>query len=163
MPRFTPVLATLGYVLSADAARVLMIHRNTRPDDVHFGKYNVLGGNVEPGEDVAAAMRRELREEAGITAVKMVLRGTLSWPGFGKGGEDWFGFVFRIDRWDGEPYTANPEGTLEWVPIAALPTLNLWEGDRHWLDMVFRPAARTFHGVMPYKDGVMQSWSVSYL
>ncbi len=30
---YTPILATLGYVLSPDRRRVLMIHRNLRDDD----------------------------------------------------------------------------------------------------------------------------------
>ena len=31
---YTPILATLGYVFSPDCRRVLMIHRNARPDDL---------------------------------------------------------------------------------------------------------------------------------
>jgi hypothetical protein len=61
---YTPILATLGYVLSPDRERVLMIHRNARDDDHHIGKYNGLGGKLEANEDVAAGMRREIREEA---------------------------------------------------------------------------------------------------
>ena len=30
---YTPIVATLGYVLSPDRSEVLMIHRNARPDD----------------------------------------------------------------------------------------------------------------------------------
>src|SRR5947209_668861 len=103
VPAYTPILATLGYVLSPDGGSVLMIHRNTRPDDLHYGKYNGLGGKVEGDEDVVAALRREIREEAGIEADEICLRGTISWPGFGKAGEPWFGFIFRIDRWTGTP------------------------------------------------------------
>src|ERR1700710_1267564 len=112
---YTPILATLGYVLSPDRTQVLLIHRNTRPDDLAFGKYNGLGGKLEPNEDVAACMRRELLEEADIVATKTTLRGTISWPGFGKRGEDWFGFVFLITDWTGEPLAGNAEGALEWV------------------------------------------------
>lgn len=83
---YTPILATLGYVLSPDGKEVLLIHRNARPDDPAFGKYNGLGGKLEPAEDVAAGMRREIREEAGLEAHQLILRGTLSWPGFGKNG-----------------------------------------------------------------------------
>jgi len=160
---YTPILATLGYVLSPDGAAVLMIHRNTRPDDLHYGKYNGLGGKLDDREDVAAGMRREIREEAGIEAVELVLRGTVSWPGFGRHGEDWFGFIFRIDHWSGTPFAGNHEGALEWVPLARIHELNLWKSDRLWLDLVFDRSARMFHGVMPYKDGEMVSWDYSLI
>ncbi len=84
MPAYTPILATLGYVMSPDGASVLMVHRNARPDDVHYGKYNGLGGKLHSHEDVVSGMKREIREEAGIEADDLVLRGVLNWPGFGK-------------------------------------------------------------------------------
>lgn len=160
---YTPIVATLGYVLSADRRRVLMIHRNSRPDDIHLGKYNGLGGKMEPGEDIAACMRREILEEAGIECQSMRLRGTLNWPGFGKQGEDWLGFIFLIDQFSGEPFERNPEGALEWVDRDRLMELPMWEGDRHFLPLVFDEDARPFHGVMPYRDGKMQSWGFTRL
>ena len=60
----TPILTTLGFVMHPDGERVLMVHRIARPGDEQLGKYNGLGGKVEPGEDVVAGMKRELREEA---------------------------------------------------------------------------------------------------
>lgn len=158
---YTPIVATLGYVLSPDRSQVLLIHRNARPDDQHLGKYNGLGGKMEPDEDVVACMRREIREEAGIECTGLRLRGTISWPGFGKRGEDWLGFVFLIDRYEGEPLRENPEGTLEWVAIDRILELPLWDGDRHFLPLVFDADPRAFHGVMPYRDGRMVSWTHS--
>jgi 8-oxo-dGTP diphosphatase len=158
---YTPILATLGYVLSPDGRDVLLVHRNKRPSDAHLGKYNGLGGKVDPCEDVVGCLRREVREEAGLECDEVVLRGTISWPGFGEHGEDWFGFVFRIDRWSGTPLAENPEGTLEWVAVERILELPLWEGDRHFLPLVFERAAKQFHGVMPYRDGRPVSWSYS--
>jgi 8-oxo-dGTP diphosphatase len=163
MPAYTPILATLGYVMSSDGASVLLIHRNTRLDDIHYGKYNGLGGKIDSGEDVVSGMQREIREEAGIAAEELALRGTISWPGFGKNDEDWFGFIFRIDRWSGTPFAGNHEGALEWAPLTRLPELNMWESDRLWLPMVFDCSPRTFHGVMPYKDGRMVSWAYTLI
>ena len=160
---YTPIVATLGYVLSSDRRQVLMIHRNSRPDDMHLGKYNGLGGKMEPTEDIAACMRREILEEAGITCESMSLRGTLNWPGFGKQGEDWLGFIFIIDAFSGTPLTSNPEGTLEWVSVDRLMDLPMWEGDRHFLPLVFERSDRQFHGVMPYRDGRPVSWTYSLL
>jgi 8-oxo-dGTP diphosphatase len=150
---FTPIVATLGYILSPDGRKVLLVHRNKRPGDAHLGKYNGLGGKLDPGEDVVTCLRREVREEAGIECENILLRGTVSWPGFGKHGEDWFGFVFRVDRWSGTPLAENPEGTLEWVEVERILTLPLWEGDRHFLPLVFERTDKQFHGVMPYRDG----------
>jgi 8-oxo-dGTP diphosphatase len=160
---YTPILATLGYVFSPDGKRVLLIHRNANPNDHHLGKYNGLGGKLDPREDIVAGMRREIREEAGIECERLELRGTISWPGFGKTGEDWFGFIFRITAFTGTIVDQNPEGTLEWVDVGRVLDLPLWEGDRHFLPLVFDPAGRPFHGVMPYRDGRPVSWTYSLL
>lgn len=118
-----PITGTLGYVLSPDGAQVLMIHRNARPEDEHLGKYNGLGGKLEVDEDIAAGMVREIREEAGIECTHRQLRGTVSWPGFGRNGEDWLGFVFLVTAWTGVPLESNQEGTLEWKSLDRLADL----------------------------------------
>jgi 8-oxo-dGTP diphosphatase len=160
---YTPILATLGYVFSPDGRRVLLIHRNARPGDPHLGKYNGLGGKLDPAEDVVACMRREIREEAGVECDELELRGTISWPGFGNAGEDWFGFLFRVTRYSGTPLDRNPEGEVEWVDVERVPELPLWDGDRFFLPLMFDPTGRPFHGVMPYRDGKPVSWSYSLL
>lgn len=158
---YTPIVATLGYVLAPDGRSVLLVHRNARPGDQHLGKYNGLGGKLEADEDVLAGMRRELHEEAGIECTALQLRGTISWPGFGKQGEDWLGFVFLVTAFEGTPPASNAEGTLEWIALDALHALPMWEGDREFLPLVFDGDARPFHGVMPYRDGKMVSWKYS--
>lgn len=158
---YTPIIATLGYVLAPDSRSVLLVHRNARPGDQHLGKYNGLGGKLEADEDVLAGMRRELHEEAGIECTALQLRGTISWPGFGKQGEDWLGFVFLVTAFEGTPSASNAEGTLEWIALDALHALPMWEGDREFLPLVFDGDARPFHGVMPYRDGRMVSWRYS--
>lgn len=156
---YTPITGTLGYVLSTDRKKVLLVHRISRKDDVHLGKYNGLGGKMEPNEDVATCMRREIREEAGIECQHMVLRGTINWTGFGPNGEDWLGFIFVIESYSGEPLNENVEGRLEWVPLEEIHKLPMWEGDRFFLPLVFDQDSRIFHGYMPYKNGTPQSWS----
>ncbi len=156
---YTPILATLGFVLSADAERVLLVHRNARPEDMHLGKYNGLGGKMEPAEDALSCMRREIREEAGIECTRIELRGTINWPGFGKKGEDWLGFLYLIHAFEGEPHIRNEEGDLEWIEISRLHELPMWEGDRLFLPLVFDQDPRPFHGVMPYREGRMISWA----
>jgi len=158
-------LATLGYLFADDGKSILMIRRDTRPDDIHYGYYNGLGGKLEPDEDVAAGMRREIREEAGLECDTLDFAGTISWPGFGQDGGNWFGFLFRIRAWTGTPLTANDEGTLHWIPIADVlaGTLPMWESDHHFLPLVFADAPSLFHGVMPFANGKAISWSYTAL
>ncbi|MGH3662090.1 MAG: NUDIX hydrolase [Micromonosporaceae bacterium] len=155
----TPILATLAYVLSPDREQVLLLRRDKRPDDIHYGKHVGLGGRLEPDEDVITGARREIAEESGLQAGDMSLRGTVSWPGFGKHGEDWFGFVFRVDSFTGQPHQGNHEGTLVWAAVDNLAAIPMWASDAEWLPMVFDQDPRLFHGVMPYRDGEMVSWS----
>lgn len=45
-----------------------------RTSDPYKGKYNLVGGKIEPGEDGFAAAYRELEEETGITREQISLR-----------------------------------------------------------------------------------------
>lgn len=156
---YTPIVGTLGFVVSPDEKEVLLVHRVRREDDQHFGKYNGLGGKMLANEDVFTCMEREIREEAGIECVDILLRGTINWPGFGPAGEDWLGFIFRIDRFRGTPFAENEEGPLVWKPISGLGDLPMWEGDRYFLHLVFDHDSRIFHGHMPYAGGRPVHWS----
>lgn len=158
---YTPIVASLGYVLSADRTRVLMVHR-TKDGDTHAGKYNGLGGKLERDEDVRTCLVRELREELGIEVTAARLRGTVNWPGFGKQGENWLGFVFVVDGYTGTVPDRNDDGPLVWVEIERLLDLSLWEGDAHFLPLVFADDVREFHAVLGYDEAnVLVAASVS--
>ena len=158
---YTPILATLGYVMSPDKKQTLLVYRNKRGDDQHLGKYNGLGGKMEPEEDIYACICREIREEAGIECQEVLLRGTINWTGFGPNGEDWFGFIYRLDRFKGTPYNQNKEGELLWHPVEDLLKLPMWDGDRYFLPLVFDNDPRLFHGYMPYAGDKPLSWKYS--
>lgn len=158
---YAPELTTLAYVTDPTRTKVLLVHRIARDSDEQLGKYNGLGGKVERDEDVVAAIRRELREEAGIEAVELSLRGTVSWPGFK--GRDVFGFVFLVTAYTGEIPDANEEGTLAWHDVDTMMQLPMWDGDRHFLPLVFDEGVAQFHGTIPYDGGTSVGWQVSRL
>ncbi|MBM9537335.1 NUDIX hydrolase [Desulfobulbus alkaliphilus] len=158
---YTPIIGTLGYVLSADGMRTLLVHRNARSDDEHLGKFNGLGGKMLPGEDVVTCMKRELFEESGLTCTTLQLRGTINWTGFGPRGEDWLGFIFLITAYHGTVRSGNEEGDLDWHLLSDLHRLPMWEGDRFFLPLVFDGDPRVFHGFMPYAQGRPIGWNFS--
>jgi 8-oxo-dGTP pyrophosphatase MutT (NUDIX family) len=50
-------------IIRVDDEGYLMQLRDSRPDIWYPGRWNLFGGAVEPDEEPAAALRRELREE----------------------------------------------------------------------------------------------------
>jgi 8-oxo-dGTP diphosphatase len=156
---YQPIIGSLGFIVSPDGKETLLVHRTARKDDDHYLKFNGLGGKMKPGEDIVSCMTREIREESGLICEKTLLRGTINWTGFGPNGEDWLGFIFRIDRFSGSPFEKNEEGALSWVRIDQLIELPMWEGDRFFLPMVFDDDPRIFHGYMPYKNESPINWS----
>lgn len=74
----------VGYVFNPDRSRVLMIKKN-RPKCLD-GKWNGLGGRVEPDETPLNAMVRELAEESGLHVP-----------------QPWWYYFARMDRPDGSP------------------------------------------------------------
>ncbi|MGW8193091.1 MAG: NUDIX hydrolase [Desulforhopalus sp.] len=158
---YRPIIATLGYILSPDRKQTLLVHRNKRSDDQHLGKYNGLGGKMLAEEDIYSCLVREIYEEAGIVVEKSIMRGTINWTGFGPNGEDWFGFIYRVERFSGSPKTTNDEGDLVWVDVADIMNLPMWEGDRFFLPLVFDDDPRVFHGYMPYDNARPISWDYS--
>ncbi len=57
-------IATLCYVKHDN--KTLMIHRIRKVNDMHQGKWNGLGGKLEPGESPEECAIREINEESGL-------------------------------------------------------------------------------------------------
>jgi 8-oxo-dGTP diphosphatase len=126
-----------------------MVHRIKKANDMHQGKWNGLGGKLEPGETPEECAIREIKEESGLDVSSPLLKGVLTFPAFAND-EDWYAFVFVARQFTGE-LIDSPEGRLAWIEDDDLLALNLWEGDRIFLPWLDRPGF--FSGKFVYQDG----------
>jgi 8-oxo-dGTP diphosphatase len=149
-------LATLCYVRRA--GQTLMIHRIKKENDMHLGKWNGLGGKLEPGETPEECAIREIREESGLAARNPQLKGFLTFPGFAND-EDWYAFVFVVRDFEGD-LVESPEGILQWIDDGVLLHLSLWEGDLIFLPWLEQKGF--FSGKFVYEDGRLVAHEVVF-
>jgi len=140
-------LATLCY-LKMDG-KTLMIHRIKKENDMHQGKWNGLGGKMEPGETPEECAIREVREESGLSIVEPTLKGLLTFPKFADD-EDWYAFVFVAVKFGGQMIDST-EGVLKWIDDEQLLELDLWAGDTIFIPWLEQPGF--FSGKFVYRSG----------
>ncbi len=141
------IVATLCYIRKD--GKTLMLHRNKKNSDYHEGKYNGIGGKLESGESPEECCIREIKEETGLDAHNLKLRGFLSFPVF-DGTSDWLCFVYECNDFSGQLTTCD-EGTLHWIDDDAITSLNLWQGDHYFIDVIYQ-TDKYFRGKFTYRD-----------
>jgi len=149
-------ITTLCYIKRS--GKTLMLHRVRKPNDIHEGKWNGLGGHIESGETPEECVVREVYEESGLTLRTPRLRGILTFPLF-DGIEDEYTFLYTANEFEGE-LIESPEGILEWIDDSKVLDLNLWEGDELFLKWL--EDGRLFSGKLTYKDGSLVSHNVVF-
>jgi len=149
-------LATLCYV--KDNEKTLMIHRVKKENDMHEGKWNGLGGKLEKGESPEECVVREVLEESGLRIVEPKMHGFITFPNF-DGKHDWYVFVFTATKFSGDLIDSS-EGHLYWIDDDKLLELNLWEGDRIFLEWLFQD--RFFSAKFEYEKGKLLNHQVFF-
>ena len=149
------ILATLCYI--KHEGHTLMVYRNKKPNDMHAGKWNGLGGKFEPGESPEECVIREVREESGLKIRNPKLHGLLMFPDFK--GADWYVFVFTAHEFSGK-LIDSPEGRLEWIHDEKLTSLNLWESDQIFLPWLEKD--KIFSAKFIYWGDEMQGHEVNF-
>ncbi|WP_248960466.1 NUDIX hydrolase [Sphaerisporangium perillae] len=83
------------------------------------GRWHLPSGHLEDGESVTAAAIREAREEIGVT----IDPAHLVFAHVMHRAPERVGLFFTVERWDGEPYNAEPDKCSEiaWWPLDDLP------------------------------------------
>ncbi len=126
------VNTTLCYIEKDDC--YLMLLRNKKEEDANEGKWIGVGGHFEEGESPEDCVLREVKEETGLTLTDYKLRGIVTFDSDTWGVEDMY--LFTATGYTGELIPCN-EGELHWIPKSEILDLNLWEGDRLFLQKLF--------------------------
>lgn len=116
-----------------DSGRRVLIAE--RPAGKHMaGRWEFPGGKVGPGESDLEALRRELREELGVSmeAARHCL--TLSHAYDDRTVEL---SMWIVERYRGEPRELDGQ-RLKWVPVERLPAEDILEADRPFIEALAR-------------------------
>ena len=155
------VLTTICYI--EKGGKTLMLYRNKKKNDVHEGKYVGIGGKFEFGETPEECIIREIKEETGLTVNSLKYHGLISFPKFAND-DNWYMFIFSCRDFEGEVPEDRlddcPEGRLLWVDNDKVMDLNMWDGDRVFLEWV--ATKKVFNAKIEYEDGELKRYCLLY-
>ena len=127
--------STLCYITRGD--EVLMLHRVKKKNDVNKDKWIGIGGKFEDQESPDECLLREAMEETGLRLTSWRCRGVVTFLSDCWEGE--YMYLFTADGFEGELKVCD-EGDLQWVPRAFLDELPKWEGDKIFLELLWKDA-----------------------
>lgn len=111
---------------------VLMLLRNKEEDDINKGKWIGVGGHLEKEETPIDALIREVKEETNLDVIKYKYHGLVY---FVNGDYIEKMHIFTVSEIKGELKECD-EGTLAYIPKKDLLSLNMWEGDKIFLELI---------------------------
>ena len=131
-------LTTLCYLEKEES--YLMMHRVSKTGDANQGKWIGVGGHFKEGESPEECLLREVQEETGLELTSYRLRGIITFVS-----DEWeceYMYLYTADGFEGTLTTDRMEGCregiLKWIPKSEIFSLNLWEGDKVFLELLFK-------------------------
>ncbi len=140
-------LTTLCYI--EENGKYLMLHRTKKDNDENHDKWIGVGGHFEKGESPEDCLVREVKEETGLTLHSFDFRGIVTFVSDENPAE--YMCLFTSKDFSGEMISCN-EGQLEWVNKSEVTNLNLWEGDKLFLNLLTKDVP-FFSMKLVYKNG----------
>lgn len=151
------MITTLCYMEKND--QFLMLHRNKKKKDINQGKWIGVGGKLEAGETPLASVVREIREETGYIAKSCEFRGIVVFNYNDNPSE--YMHLYTCKEFSGSMITCD-EGDLMWIDKEKIFQLNLWEGDRIFLNLIDKPCP-FFYLILNYANDVLLSHSLEFV
>jgi 8-oxo-dGTP diphosphatase len=130
---------TLCYI--EQNTQYLMLHRTKKKKDPNSGKWVGVGGKIEKGESVEECLLREVREETGLELIKYQYRAKIYFYS-----DIYYNEIMHL-------YTASEftgdlieceEGELVWIDKFKVLELNLWQGDKIFIQRLLEDDNKPF-------------------
>lgn len=100
------------------------------------GRFNGVGGKIEPNETIEQALIRECQEEIEVTPLRYTKVAEHDFLQ-NNGDNPWrmYVHVYLCDQWEGEPVETE-EMAPQWFAIDSIPYDTMWQDDKYWLPQV---------------------------
>lgn len=106
------------YGIAIEAERILLVRKKSGP---YLGLWDLPGGKIEFGESPEEALKREVREETGLSYRQSRWHANLSHSADWNGGRfHHIGLIYWIEELSEE---GKGEDEAEWVPLSSLKKL----------------------------------------
>ena len=127
--------STLLFLIKKDGNTITDICLAMKKRGFGKGRYNGVGGKVERDETVEEAVRREAKEEIGISVLEMSQCATLAFTF--PHNPDWSQevHVYFSTKLEGEPVESE-EMNPSWFIVERIPYETMWPDDSYWLPKV---------------------------
>jgi mutator protein MutT len=124
--------ATLCYLIRPAPVREVLL--GLKKTGFGQGKYDGIGGKIEPGETPRQAAVREVGEEIGVRVdvADLVPAGDIQFLFPAEREMEHHVFLFLVWNWSGEPIETD-EIRPAWFRVDALPWEEMWADAVHWL------------------------------
>ena len=147
-------LTTLCYIEKDDS--YLMLHRVKKVNDVNQDKWIGVGGKFEEDETPDECLLREVKEETGLDLKQYQFRGLVTF--ISDKWETEYMHLYTATDYEGELKTCD-EGELVWVSKKDINSLNIWEGDKIFFDLLDE-TKEFFTLKLRYKGEKLVEWKV---
>lgn len=123
--------------MSKKLLTLVIIHKNDqvllgmKKRGFGVGKWNGFGGKVDAGETIEEAAKRELFEEAGVTANSLEKLGVLDFSWQAKPTEILEVNIFKAADFSGDPVEGE-EMKPQWFHVNEIPFEKMWPNDKYF-------------------------------